>query len=478
MTENLTANGFLAKKDPVPIEIAEANIAPYSMPQEAFTFKPDDAALMSRFKNNDKERKIHTNIELAKEELDNLKAVQAEASKQGKVYYVSITVMATRYISYARGNVEKAIKLMDETQGWRTEYFGKAPIRDADVIDDLSKGILYFSGRDFSLRPILVVRAVRVPKEWDKDGTGVSRLIKMLVFCMEYLRRYMFLPGIVENIVVIIDLKDLGASQVPVSALKSIYGVLSHHYIVRVFKFYMVNMSWLLKRVTNLVEPILSDRQRQKLNFLDNANQCAQMCAAHQLEKDFGGSADNYTTFFPFPLLPGPFGQGYTGGERSDAVPNCHKALTPEGFRGHIWDASKTAQENAQHEYTEEAEEIFTKCKIPIPPNCPRKPPPSAEQPQEQAPAPDEPKQEEAPVPAAAEEPKPSTADSQQPEATETTGAMENTTTQATTGGEQGASSMKVNPSEANKENENVPETGEDKGGNPPANKPCCCIIS
>lgn len=379
-----TSNGFSAIVDPPPLDVADANIAPFSFPQELFTFKPEDAALISRFKNNDKERKIHCNIELTAEELQNLKNVQNEAAKLGRSYYVSITVMATRYISYARGDVTKAIKLMDETQAWRTEYFGKGPIKDSDVISDLSHGVLYFSGRDYCLRPILVVRAVRVPKAWDKDGTGVQRLIKMLVFCMEYLRRYMFLPGIVENIVVVIDLKDLSASQVPVTALKSIYGVLSHHYIVRVFKFYIVNMSWLLRGVSSMVKPILTERQQQKLNFLDNVKDCAEMCAAHQLEQDLGGSRPPLTQFFPFPLLPGPFEKGFKNGERQDAVPNCHRALTPEGFRGHIWDTSRTPEENCQYDYTQEAEDIFTSLKLPLPANCPRKPPP-ADPPQDQA---------------------------------------------------------------------------------------------
>merc|ERR1719265_3090341 len=118
------------------------------------------------------------------------------------------------------------------------------------------------------MRPILIIRAERLPAEWHKDGTGVTRLIKMLVFCMEYLRRYMFVPGKIENIVVLVDLKNLGIADVPIKALKSIYSVLSHHYIVRVYRFYIVNMSYMLGTLVSVVTPILTDRQRQKLNFL------------------------------------------------------------------------------------------------------------------------------------------------------------------------------------------------------------------
>merc|ERR1711924_3405 len=118
----------------------------------------------------------------------------------------------------------------------------------------------------------------------------------------------------------------------------------------------MGNMSWLLKGLSSMVQPILTERQRQKLNFLDNCKDVVQICAAHQLEQDLGGSRPPFQQFFPFPLQPGPFEKGCTSGRRKDAVPNCHKALSPEGFRGHIWDTSKSPEENSQLEYTQDAE--------------------------------------------------------------------------------------------------------------------------
>lgn len=371
---DMQANGFSAVADPPPLSISEDNIAPYSLPQEAFNFQPDDLALISKFAGGDQERKIHCNIELRPDEVDRLKLLQDEARKRSRSYYVSITVMATRYISYARGNPDKAIAMMDETQKWRTEYFGSGPLTDSKLIDDLSHGVLYFTGRDFAMRPILVIRACRLPDAWHKDGSGVTRLIRMLVFCMEYLVKYMFVPGKVENLVVLVDLKNLGIADVPIKALKSIYSVLSHHYIVRVFRFYVVNMSYMLGTLVGVVKPILTDRQRQKLNFVKNVNECKDWVALHHLEEDLGGSRPKITTFFPFPLLPGPFAPGSSAGPRKDAVKNCHTALTAEGFRGLLWDTSKTKAENIQYEYTDVAEGIFKACGLPIPANCPVKP--------------------------------------------------------------------------------------------------------
>lgn len=369
----LEANGFDAIVDPPPLSIDEENVAPFSLPQEALTFQPGDLALISKFAGGDQERKIHCNIELSSQDFDRIEDLRKEAKRLGRKYYISITVMATRYISYARGNTTKAIAMMDETQNWRTEYFGKGPLMDSRIADDFKHGVLYFTGRDFSLRPILIVRAERMPKQWHADGTGVERLIRMLVFCMEYLRRYMFIPGKIENIVVLVDLRNLGIADVPLKALKSIYSVLSHHYIVRVFKFYIVNMSYMLSSLVSVVKPILTDRQRQKLNFLKNVNECREFAALHHLEEDLGGTRPKITEFFPFPLLPGPFDSGSSVGARTDAVKNVHRALTPAGFRGRIWDRSKTVDENSQLEYTDQAEDIFNQCGVPVPSNCPKK---------------------------------------------------------------------------------------------------------
>jgi len=180
-------------------------------------------------------------------------------------------------------------------------------------------------------------------------------------------------PGKVENLVVLVDLKNLGIADVPLKALKSIYSVLSHQYIVRVFRFYIVNMSYMLSTLIGVVKPILTDRQRQKLNFLKSVSECREFAALHQLEEDLGGTRPKITKFFPFPLMPGPFECGSTAGARPDAVKNCHKVFTPAGFRGRLWDITMSKEENTAQEYTEFAEDIFKECGLPVPKGCPIK---------------------------------------------------------------------------------------------------------
>ena len=112
----------------------------------------------------------------------------------------------------------------------------------------------------------------------------MDKIIRMLIFCLEYMLRYMVVPGRVEGNCVIVDLKGLSAGNVPVSALQQVYSVMSHHYMGRVYKFYICNLSMMLGAVAGVCKSMLTDRQRQKLVFVTNTSELQKDFALHQLE--------------------------------------------------------------------------------------------------------------------------------------------------------------------------------------------------
>jgi len=312
-------DGFRVMPEPESLRVTRENLAPFTMPVEAFTFTPPPGAVVCKFKNGDKERKIYCNVEVTETERDQLRQLQEEVRNRGMTFMPSIAVMASRFLSRARGDPHKAVKLMTATNEWRQEFFGKGPVTDADVIEDFKHGIVYFTGRDCALRPTIVVRAKRIPQQWYQEKR-IDKLIRILIFCMEYMIRYMLVPGRIENNCLIVDLKGLTFNQVPISALSEIYKVMSHHYIGRVFKFYICNLSGSLSAIAGMAKGILTDRQRQKLVFVDDVRELQKDFALHHLEEDLGGTRPAITEFFPFPLQAGPFEGGHTGGPDADAV--------------------------------------------------------------------------------------------------------------------------------------------------------------
>jgi len=264
---SVNESGFRIKPESDPIVVEEHNVSKFSLPAEALTYQPPPDQIFSHFKNGDAERKIHCNTELEPQEMQRLCQLQQEAFEQGVEFFPSVASMATRFLSRSRGDFKRALKLMQETQEWRERYFEAGPLTDEDLLEDLGHGIVYFCGRDRCLRPTVVVRANRIPQRWYKEKR-VDKLIRVLVFCTEYFLRYMVVPGRVENLNVIFDLKGLGISQVPVHALSEVYGVMSHHYIGRVFRFYVANMPYTLRALSGVAMAMMTDRQRQKLTIL------------------------------------------------------------------------------------------------------------------------------------------------------------------------------------------------------------------
>lgn len=360
--------GFRTLHEVTPLVVSADHIAPFSLPQEALSYEPPPDKLIATFKNGDKERKIYSNTELANEELELLKELQEAAAQSEVAFYPSLIILATRYLSRTRGDPKKALKLMEETQKWREEYFCEGPITDTTLQDDFRHGIIYFVGRDQDLRPTIVVRANRVPAAWYKEKQ-VDKIIRMLIFCLEYMLRYMVVPGRVEGNCVIVDLKGLSAGNVPVSALQQVYSVMSHHYMGRVYKFYICNLSMMLGAVAGVCKSMLTDRQRQKLVFVTNTSELQKDFALHQLEVDLGGSRPLLTTYYPFQLEPGPFDAGYSGGPRKNAVSGVHEALAPSAFVGRIWDPARSPTDNKRLAWSPQASEILEKCGMKKPSN-------------------------------------------------------------------------------------------------------------
>jgi len=358
------SNGFDALPEPQALVCSEASVAPYSLPAEAFAFRPTPDALVVNYKKGDRERMIHCNVELNKQEQEKLRELQQLARAKGAAFFPSVATMATRFLNRARMDLGRALDLMQATQAWRADYFKDGPITDESVMEDMSHGIVYFTGRDRALRPALVVRGNRIPQKWYKEKS-VDKLIRILVFCVEYMLRFMLVPGKVENLSVIVDLQGLSLSQVPLSALNEVYKVMSHHYIGRVYRFYVCNMPTALRMVSGMVLSLLTDRQRQKLVTVDDLKRLGQEFAPHQLETDLGGSRPKIARFLPFPLPPGPFDPSAKGPD-SSAVPRVHEVLTPAGATGRLWDSTRSRTQNLTLEFAPRAKEILGRCNLPF----------------------------------------------------------------------------------------------------------------
>lgn len=358
-------NGFGCIKQLQAVEVAAEHVAPFSLPRELLVFEPEPSLVVRRFADGDEERAICCNVELPKREGQLLRELQREARHGKRAYYPSVCADALRHLARARQDVQRALGFMDASQAWRSDFFASGPLNSQDLQEDLNRGIVYFTGRDAALRPTLVFRANRVPQEY--GDAGDDRILRLVLFCNEYMLRYLVMPGKVETNCIIVDLKGVRPSQVPVKVLKRLNSVLGAHYPGRLHAMYVVNMTPMLSTLAVAARGVLSTRQQQKLVVVKDVNELRTHYALHQLEEDLGGSRPLFTSFLPFPMQPGPFEAGYAGGPAADAVPNIHEAFTEAGLRGRSWDPSRSLEDNISLSYSSRAPAIFELCGLPAP---------------------------------------------------------------------------------------------------------------
>ena len=82
----------------------------------------------------------------------------------------------------------------------------------------LNKGVYYVHKRDKSCRPIFIIPV----KKLSKSGIDQNLLVGMSCFINEYLTNRAFVPGRVENWVVIFDLKGVGMLNAPKKLIKAV----------------------------------------------------------------------------------------------------------------------------------------------------------------------------------------------------------------------------------------------------------------
>jgi hypothetical protein len=291
------------------------------MPHEVDRFEPDASAVFAQFKNGDSERMIHQRVDLRDVEQTQLCLLRAEAELQDQAFFPSIALAATRFLMDAHGDHKLALKKMQRAQEWRLNFSSAGPLTSQEVGELLRLGIVYFCGRDRMLRPTLVVRLGRLPAERLAVEGGIEAAAKVVVFCMEYFQKYMAVPGKVESFSIILDIKGVSFGIAKPSIISTLIAALSHQSPGVIFRFYVVNMSMMLRAISGIVQGFLTERQRGKIVFAGHVKDFQGEFAPHQLEVDLGGTRPIVNDFWPFPLAPGPFNGA------SDEKHGTHTAL-------------------------------------------------------------------------------------------------------------------------------------------------------
>ena len=87
---------------------------------------------------------------------------------------------------------------------------------------------MYISGRDRSYRPIVIINSIKLLNMSPLPTTEEVCTATCIIF--EYLGKVMFIPGIIENLILIVDNKGVNVFTMPYSLVRGIISCISSLY--------------------------------------------------------------------------------------------------------------------------------------------------------------------------------------------------------------------------------------------------------
>ena len=176
------------------------------------------------------------------------------------------------------------------------------PFTDFEEI--LSRKFLYMHGLDINYRPILITNAKIFMDLIDKYPIEnfIVAIDKMII----YLKEHFFIKGQVENWVMIADLNGVSIWSPPIKMIK-IFDFLQVKYLCRLKSLYIYGMGYVLNFCWKIIKKLIDERTAEKFNFINNQSDIDEYVLKNihpsQLEKKYGGQADDLDEVIDFPFI-------------------------------------------------------------------------------------------------------------------------------------------------------------------------------
>ena len=232
-----------------------------------------------------------------------LKELSEYESKTGKFNYPSnwLESDTMRLLQASEYDIKKTYSTIDENIKWLNSIPKTINNR---IITLLNSGFMYVYGRDHHLRPIIVC-SIKTLKKVLSQKYSFDEINQCIIYLMNYIIKYLLIPGQVENWIVFVDFEDVGISDV--GEFKKILSTLSKQR-GRVFKNYFVNIGGFIKMSVKAAVSMFSSVAR-KLVILgsDELNKAQEIISPENLEKKYGGTGPDIVpggnNLFP-PIMP------------------------------------------------------------------------------------------------------------------------------------------------------------------------------
>mmetsp|Transcript_19495 Transcript_19495/g.22687 ORF Transcript_19495/g.22687 Transcript_19495/m.22687 type:complete len:242 (+) Transcript_19495:420-1145(+) len=193
----------------------------------------------------------------------------------------------------------------------------------------LDSGFLYIHGRDKNFRPLIVLntRVFADLQPEDEDTMASTH------FVLQYMETYMTLEEKIENWVPIIDLDGMGFKDIPINRLLKFMEHNKLVYKCRSYKNFILNATFGIRLAYSMVSQFLPEKIKQKVVFSSTAvcKDITKLFHPTQLQKKYGGEAENVTKFWPPYEASQEYGADLANFERAKSKKDIQNVANSEG---------------------------------------------------------------------------------------------------------------------------------------------------
>ena len=170
-------------------------------------------------------------------------------------------------------------------------------MRYEPIKDILCSGVIYGYKRDKRMRPVIIVDCQKILAMQDK----IDEVVMATTYFLDHVINKAMIPGKIESWTTIFDLRDVGTMQMTNKNIQKVVKVMQKNYPGRLFKFYGVEVGLLFRGMWAIVHQFVDDFTKTKMSVYgtDYGQNLMEVIPAGNLEKKYGGEADNVTHYWP-----------------------------------------------------------------------------------------------------------------------------------------------------------------------------------
>ena len=192
----------------------------------------------------------------------------------------------------ALGNIDFAYEILCDYIEWFQKTFPMNITPKDKSWELLNNGFLYIYGRDHQFRPIIVCQPYILQNKMDYFSN--TDVVNVCLFVCQFAVNNLLIPGQIENWIMFFNLKGTSLLSLP-EPIKNLVQELSDNFNFRLFKVYVLGMSFLMRILYRFVSSFIGQPDEEKIVILEGRKDkhLFEDFTPENLEKKFGGTAEN-----------------------------------------------------------------------------------------------------------------------------------------------------------------------------------------